>query len=344
MISLAGALPDELRRLINFPRKYQAVQVFQAIKNGVSDINEISALPKLLRNELAQKYTVFSGAVEKTLTDPDGTKKIAVRFDERTLVEAVALTDLSGRKTACLSTQAGCAMGCVFCRTGKDGLLRNLNEKEIIEQFLLLERDGTGISNIVFMGMGEPLQNLEATRKSIDYFTNSDGPGISFRKITISTCGVLEGLKDLLENGPAVKLAVSLNSADREIRKRLMPFAAKTSLEDLRTELLAYQKKGGRRITFEYVAIKGINDGPADIASLKKFCSGLNCYINLIPLNPGGAEGLRAPSERDLKKFLNAIASAGLNAGRRYRRGSGIDGACGQLAYARDKKSKNYQA
>ncbi|MBN1648358.1 MAG: 23S rRNA (adenine(2503)-C(2))-methyltransferase RlmN [Spirochaetales bacterium] len=333
---LAGLLPEKLQEIIAFEKSYQAGQLFLGILQGSKSIDEISTLSMALRSELSERFGLFSVTIEQITEDADGTRKMLLRLWDNQHIECVLLRDEEGRKTACLSTQAGCAMGCAFCRTATMGLRRNLSGQEIIELFLLLQNEFGKISNIVFMGMGEPLQNLAALRESITFFSFPKGLNIGLRRITISTCGLVRPLRDLLENGPAAGIALSLTAADEELRTRLMPVSRQNPLVELKPLFLAYQRSGGRRITLEYVLLKGVNDTDRDILALRKFCNGLNYIINLIPWNPAAELDFESPGEADINAFCERTAAYSLNISRRYRRGRGISGACGQLAVKAD--------
>jgi 23S rRNA (adenine2503-C2)-methyltransferase len=330
--ALAGLLPDKLREAVSFDKKYQADQFFLASLQGCSDINEITTLSKSYREELSENYSLYSMQAENVQEDADGTRKLLLQLEDGLYIECVLLRDEEGRKTACLSTQAGCAMSCKFCRTATMGLQRNLNSQEICQQYLYLAREFGKISHIVFMGMGEPLQNLEAVRESIRFFNYPKGLNIGLRKITISTCGLVSPLQDLLENGPAVSLALSLTAAEQTLREKLMPVSKNNPLTEIKPLIKEHQRRGGKRITLEYVLLKGINDSDQCILELRKFCNDLNYIINLIPWNAAAELDFEAPSDNDIKSFCDRAAVYSLNIARRYRRGRGINGACGQLA------------
>jgi 23S rRNA (adenine2503-C2)-methyltransferase len=224
----------------------------------------------------------------------------------------------------------------VFCKTGSLGFLRNLTAAEIIEQFYHLRARCPEIANIVIMGMGEPLLNLEQLRKALNIMTDPEGLGISKRRITVSTSGVISGIRDLAENGPAVRLAVSLTAADEGLRKRLMPIAASNPLPALKKALLYHQEKQGQRITLEAVLLGGVNTAEADIAALAAFARGLDAVVNLIPWNP--VEGLefegrrlREPGGEEVARFGRGLEERGIKVTRRLRKGRNVAGACGQL-------------
>jgi 23S rRNA (adenine2503-C2)-methyltransferase len=238
-------------------------------------------------------------------------------------------------------------MGCVFCKTGTLGLLRNLDSAEMVEQFLFLRREavaaGRGnatIDNLVIMGMGEPLLNLAELRRALAVISAKEGMNFSKRRITLSTCGISEGIRELADKGPAVRLALSLTSADEALRKKLMPQSAGRPLEELKKSLLYFQKKGGGRVTLEAVLLGGINTRREDADAAAVFARGLDAVVNLIPWNPvQGLEfdgrPLRSPAAGEVEGFTEMLEKQGLKVTRRFRRGSGIGGACGQLGESR---------
>ncbi len=329
---LAGLLPEEISTALALSREYRGKQIFKWIHAGAQHFREMTNLPADLRTEIAGRTKLFSSEISREVFDSDGTVKITLKLHDGHFIEAVLLEDERGRKTACLSSQAGCAMGCTFCRTGTMGLLRNLDPGEIVEQYILLNNKYGKISNIVFMGMGEPLANLGAVKKSIEIFHHPEGSNISLRKITISTCGIIEGINSLTEDGPPVKLALSLISADEKTRERVMPVTLKNPLSQLKTALARYQEKTKRRFTLEYVLLGGINDSRTDAEKVRHFLGTLHAVVNIIPWNP--AEGLpfREPSEETVEAFSDRLEELRVPVTRRYRRGRGIHGACGQLA------------
>lgn len=332
MSSLTGLLPEELQNVLDLPKKYQAEQLFLAINQGVTNPGDITTFSKQLRETISEKFSIYSSVQKELFEDPDGTRKITIELSDKKVIEAVLLSDGEGRKTACLSTQAGCAMACAFCRTGTMGLLRNLSAEEISEQFMMLQNAFGNITHIVFMGMGEPLQNLNNLRRSITWLSHSKGQNIGLRRITISTCGLTEALNDLVQNGPKTRIAFSLTSAIPELRKQLMPVTKNNPLNEIKTLFKRYQNNGGKRITMEYVLLKGINDRAEDIQALKQYCSGLHYIINLIPWNKADELDFTPPEEKDVQHFIKMADKAHLNITRRYRKGTSINGACGQLA------------
>ncbi len=329
---LAGLLPEEISSTLDLPRTYQGKQIFKWIHSGAETFAEMTDLPSKTREDLSSRIKLFSSEISRTVLDDDGTIKITVKLHDNYFIETVLLEDERGRKTICISSQAGCAMGCSFCRTGTMGLQRNLGPGEIVEQYILLKNKYGKISNIVFMGMGEPLANLENTKKAIEIFHHSDGPNIGLRKITISTCGIIEGINNLTQNGPFVKLAVSLVSADGETREKLMPVTLKNPLNELKAALKLYQEKTKRRFTLEYVLLGGINDRKRDAEKVRHFIGSLKAVVNIIPWNPAPGLPYREPGEEATEAFSKRLEELKVPVTRRYRRGRGINGACGQLA------------
>ncbi|MCL2066665.1 MAG: 23S rRNA (adenine(2503)-C(2))-methyltransferase RlmN [Treponema sp.] len=343
-ITLCGLPLAELADLLAPLPRYRSAQIFKWIARGVQDIDQMTDIPIPLREELDRRFTVSSGIIENRYDSRDS-MKLVLGFPGGITVEAVMLADAKKRLTVCLSTQAGCPLGCVFCKTGSVGFIRNLSAAEIVEQFLFLRRcaaqDGRpGIGNIVVMGMGEPLLNLGELRKAIAVITDPNGMNFSRRRITVSTCGISEGIQELCENGPFVRLALSLVTADEQLRKRLMPAAAGEKLSKIKEALLNFQKAGGGRITLEAVLLGGINTRKEDALSIKEFAGGLDTVVNLIPWNP--IEGLNfegiplhEPERKEVEKYSAMLESMGLKVTRRMSRGRGIMGACGQLAAGR---------
>jgi 23S rRNA (adenine2503-C2)-methyltransferase len=291
----------------------------------------MSDLPAPLREELAAKAVVSRTKPLSSLDDSDGSRKLAVGLDDGSVVECVLLSDREGRKTACLSTQVGCPMGCAFCRTGQMGFARNLEVDEIIDQYILLDAGLARVSNVVFMGMGEPLLNLPEVRRAVAWLEHPRGPGISSRKITISTCGIAAGIRDLADSGPHVRLAVSITTADPGLRARLMPVEGSNPLPELREALAYYQSKTDRRLTLEAVILGGVNSRAEDATLLAEFIRPLKAQLNLIPWNPVPGLPFRSPRREEIEAFERALAKAGVDFTRRARRGRGVSGACGQL-------------
>lgn len=287
-------------------------------------------LPAADRERLSST-PLYSSRVAERLEADDGSVKLKIALEDGAAVEAVLLTDADGRRTACLSTQVGCRMACAFCKTGTLGLLRNLGPDEIVEQFVHLSALRGKPSNIVFMGMGEPLDNLASLRKAIVILMHPEGFGVSKRKITISTCGIVPGIVDLADNGPHVRLAVSLTAAEDALRSSLMPVNRSWNLAALKEALLYYQAKTGDRVTLEAAIMGGENSGVDSAAAMAAWIRPLNAQVNVIPWNPVTGLPHREPARGEAEAFERELERRGVNAVRRARRGRGVSGACGQL-------------
>jgi 23S rRNA (adenine2503-C2)-methyltransferase len=332
---------------------YRVKQILSWIVRGAVSFDEMTNLPQSLRTELQEAFAIRGSRIAESLEDRDGTVKLQFALQDGAAVEAVLLAsprenqeadsaESSDRFTACLSTQVGCPISCVFCKTGSLGFLRNLDASEILEQFLCLsglvrkKQEAERISHIVVMGMGEPLLNLSSLRKALEILCDKNGFGFSKRKITVSTSGIYRGILDMAENGPEAELALSLVTAREALRERLMPGTAGNSLSKLKEALKRYQKKQGRRITLEMVLLGGINTTDEDARLLAEFAGDLDAVINLIPWNPVAGlcfegKSLREPARDEIENFRDMLEKSGLKVTRRYRRGRGVCGACGQL-------------
>ena len=354
MIPISALLPQELAATLQLDPAYRGKQIFSWIHDRlVFDFSAMGNLPADLRRNLAGRALPVGLKEEARLEDADGTVKFRFRLLDGQAVESVILRDPKGRVTACLSTQVGCAMGCLFCRTGSLGFSRDLSAHEIVDQFLLLRSctaanaapsDGGGpvsrepasspdISSVVFMGMGEPLANLDNLQQAVEVLSCG---GFSQRRITVSTCGLVEGIGLLGSRKMAVRLAISLISADSKVRTRLMPINRSNPLPQLRRALLDYQQILGKRITLEIVLMAGINDRPEDVEALVRFVRGgdgrsLKVLVNLIPWNPLPEFPYKRPEPRRIEWFEQRIRQAGIPVTTRISRGSAVCGACGQL-------------
>ena len=334
--ALSGMSPEELFSFLSLDKPFRARQIFKWIADGARDFDSMTNLPASLRADLSARATVFSTKVEQTLRDPDGTVKLQINLQDPSCsgggaVETVLLTDLEGRKTACVSCQVGCPMACAFCQTGHIGYARNLDSGEIVEQFFHLEDAVGKLDNIVFMGMGEPMLNLSAIRKAIAILTSPEGRALSKRRITISTSGIVSGIRSLADEGPEVRLAVSLTTANPELRERLMPVTKANPLPELRKAIAYFAEKSGKRVTLEAALMAGVNTSAANAKELADFTQGLNVHVNLIPWNAVPTLPFSTPSSAETKAFIAMLEGYGLNVTLRTRRGEKIGGACGQL-------------
>ncbi len=332
MPGLYAKTADELTEELGLQKKFQASQIISWLLKGVTDFSLMSNLPKSERERLSSLYpSCISSTVEKRQEDKNAIK-LLIKLEDGVHVECVMLSDGQGRKTACLSSQAGCAMGCAFCKTGTMGLIRNLKASEIVEQFVHLKTLDDTIGHIVFMGMGEPLANLSQVAKAITFFHSESYFNISSRKMTISTCGLVPGIRRLAELNLGVRLAVSLVSADNETRSELMNVNKSYQLGELKKALVHFQKTGDKRITLEYCMLKGVNTTREAAKALSRFATGLDAVVNLIPWNP--IEGMRfeTPDEHEIRSFMNDLDHLHVNYTVRMPKGRMIGGACGQLA------------
>jgi 23S rRNA (adenine2503-C2)-methyltransferase len=330
-IALAGLLPEEITEKLGLNQKFRGLQIFKWIGSGTDSFENMTNISKEIRASISEKALLRSSKVSKVLKDPDGTIKLQITLFDGNAVETVLLTDKEGRKTACVSCQAGCAMKCAFCMTGTLGLSRNLEPNEIVEQFLFLEKECGRLDNIVFMGMGEPMQNLSGIRKAIKILTDERGRNLSGRRITLSTSGVISGIYDLADNGPNIRLAVSLTTADEELREELMPVARGNPLSELRKAIAYYAEKTGKRVTLEAALLKNKNTSRESADRMIEFAKGINVNINLIPWNPVPGLAFEEPEQAEVKNFVRMLENENLNVTLRTKRGRKIGGACGQL-------------
>jgi 23S rRNA (adenine2503-C2)-methyltransferase len=320
--------------------RFRAHQVAQAaFVRGARDFDSITELPRALRARLDEAFTLAPLPVLTSVTTDDGgTTKALLDLGSGAAVETVRMaydpedSTIEGRArtTLCISTQVGCAMGCVFCATGQQGFTRNLRAGEILAQVLHFSRN-IRPTNIVYMGMGEPLANYAATIASVRWLVDEHGLGLRQRGITISTVGLRSGIRRLAEEGLQVNLAISLHAPDDELRRALIPAAAGTSIDELLEAARYYIERTGRRVTFAYALLEGVNDEVEQAHALARRVRGMQSHVNLIPYNPTAGEGLRRPSRERVRTFLRTLQADGVNATVRIERGAVIAAACGQL-------------
>lgn len=305
------------------------------------DFSVMDDLPRELRDRLAATFKLELPAVIKVEHARDGASKYLLALADGERIESVLLVDETGRKTVCLSTQAGCPLACTFCATGGMGFKRNLTVAEIIGQVYRLAAEHADLSNLVLMGMGEPFLNYENVMKALRILTAREGANFGQRKITLSTCGIPEKIKRFADESLQVRLALSLNAADDHTRSRLMPINRKYDLGQVMDAVRYYIRRTGRRVTVEYVLLDGVNDRKEDLKNLIALLQGLTVNVNLIPLNPfekaqGKPSGKKyRPSPLTVvERFRKILLAEKINAVIRRSRGANIRAACGQLAAA----------
>lgn len=315
-------------------RRFNARQITRWIyRKGVTDFGAMTDLPAALRAAATKDLTVSTPTVAHRDRSSDGTAKVLLRLADHREVEAVFIPD-TPRMTFCVSTQVGCAMGCDFCLTAKMGLVRHLSAGEIVGQIRVLARefDLLGSSfNVVFMGMGEPLHNYDATMKALRILVDPDGLAMPPKRITLSTVGVLPALERLADEPVMPNLAVSLHATTEELRDRLVPVNRRYGVTDLIAACRRFPSSRRRRITFEYVLLAGINDSVGDATRLAKLLAGMRAKVNVIPLNEAAGIPYRRPSDRQIDRFAASLAARGVTVMVRKSRGRDIRAACGQL-------------
>jgi 23S rRNA (adenine2503-C2)-methyltransferase len=314
-------------------QKYLAKYIFRFIHLLViSDINQITPLSKTFRNKLiTNDYFISQLKIIDKFVASDGATKYLFELCDGNRIETVFLPSRT-RHTVCVSTQVGCLMNCLFCATAGIKFKRNLTAAEIVDQLNTVAKDiGKKVTNIVYMGMGEPLSNYEAVLKAVRILNHPDGKNIGIRRQTISTCGNADGIRRLANDSVYPRLAISLNASSDSTRAKLMPINTKYSIPKLLQAVKFYQVKTRMRVTFEYVLIKGLNDGTSDAYALTKLLKGLMCNVNLIEYNPHPGCKLTASSPATVKRFAGILEEAGLETSIRFKMGRKIKAACGQL-------------
>lgn len=314
-------------------QKYLAKYIFSFIhEHNVNDIEKITPLNKTFREKLKTNgYYISHLKIIDKQDDSDGTSKYLFELPDGNRIETVLLTSET-RRTLCISTQAGCAMNCLFCATGKIKFKRNLTAAEIVDQVNIINAEtGQRISNVVYMGMGEPLDNYDAVIKAVRILNDPAGKNIGIRHQAVSTCGNADGIRRLAGETIQPRLAISLNAVSDNKRDKLMPINVKYPIAELLKAVKFYQSKTRNRVTFEYVLLDGINDSQADARQLANMLKGVMCNINLIEYNPHSGCDLKASNRQTIKKFQDALTQAGYETSIRFRMGRQIKAACGQL-------------
>ncbi|HNU58485.1 MAG TPA: 23S rRNA (adenine(2503)-C(2))-methyltransferase RlmN [Aquaticitalea sp.] len=330
---------DQLREFFaqQGDKPFRGNQVYEWLwGKGAHSFADMTNISKETRQVLEDHFVINHVKVDKMQRSDDGTVKNAVKLHDGLIVESVLIPTPS-RTTACVSSQVGCSLDCKFCATASLKRMRNLNPDEIFDQVVAIDREsrlyfGRPLSNIVFMGMGEPLMNYNNVLKAIEKITSPEGLGMSPRRITLSTSGIPKMIKKMADDNVKFKLAVSLHSAIDQIRTSIMPFNATFPLAELREALEYWYSKTKRTITYEYVVWRGINDTPKDVEALVRFCRFAPSKVNLIEYNPIDGGAFQQADEEALKMYISILESNGITVTVRRSRGKDIDAACGQLA------------
>lgn len=314
-----------------FPR-FRAKQIFDWLNKNITSFDEMRNIPTDLRQFLERSSYISVANIEKKLVSRyDNTVKYLFSFNDGECVEAVVMSYKFGH-TICISTQIGCKMGCTFCATGKSGFSRNLSPSEMLAQIEAAQRDlGVRISNIVLMGMGEPLDNYDNVIRFIELVSSDSGLNIGTRHITLSTCGIVPKIYELAKRRFGITLSVSLHAPNDQIRRKTMPIARTYSIDELLQACRDYFKTTGRRVSFEYSMIIGVNDSDANARELAQRLEGMNCHVNLIPVNTVEGTGYIKSNIKRQQSFIDILAEKNITATVRRTLGSDINASCGQL-------------
>jgi len=313
-------------------KPFRGSQIFSWIYRGAKSFDDMNNIPKGLRDKLEQVSYIGNIEMELKLeSKKDGTKKYLFELKDGNIIETVMM-DYESRVTVCVSNQVGCRMGCRFCASTIDGLVRNLEPWEILDQIMKIQEDtGKRVSNIVLMGSGEPLDNFENTKKFLEIVNEENGLNIGYRHITLSTCGIAPKMHELADLGLPINLALSLHSPYDESRKEIMPVANAYSIKEILDACRYYIAKTNRRVTFEYALIKDVNDSEKDAQALSKLLKGMLCHVNIIPINKVEERDFEKPDKTFVYKFRDNLEKNNIPATVRISMGSDISGACGQL-------------
>ena len=331
---LYSMLPDEITELavaLGQP-KYRGKQIFEGLYKGITDFDGFTVLPKDFRAKLNENAFISKATIRRKLVSSiDGTVKYLFAFDDGETVESVFMRYKHGN-TMCISTQVGCRMGCSFCASTKAGLVRSLTAGEMILQILTAQNDiGERVSNVVLMGMGEPLDNYNNVLRFLHLANEENGLCIGMRHISLSTCGLVDKIDKLAEEELPITLSISLHAHNDKTRKELMPIANKYSVDELISACKRYIAKTGRRISFEYALIAGINDSVEDAHAVGRLLSGMLCHLNLIPVNPIKEKNYRKSEKNAIKVFTETIETYKITVTVRRKLGADINASCGQL-------------
>ena len=313
-------------------KAFRGTQVYSWIYKGAETFDDMKNIPKSLREKLEEVSYIGNIDIELKLESKDGkTKKYLFLLNDGNIIETVMM-DYDSRVTVCVSNQVGCRMGCRFCASTMDGLVRNLEPWEILDQIMKIQEDtGKRVSNLVLMGSGEPLDNYDNTKQFLKIVNDENGLNIGYRHITLSTCGIVPKIYELADLEIPINLAISLHSPYDDKRKEIMPVANKYSINEILDACRYYIKKTNRRVTFEYSLIKGVNDGKKEAESLAALLKGMLCHVNLIPINEVDERDFKKPDKAFIYKFRDYLEERNIPATVRISMGSDISGACGQL-------------
>lgn len=340
---IKSLLPDELETAILElgEKKFRAKQIFTWLNRGVTSFDEMTDLSKALRTKLESRFYITSlKELERHVSEIDGTIKFLWELPDGNAVETVVMSYKYGN-SVCISSQVGCRQGCAFCASTIGGLVRNLEPSEMLEEVIRSELvSGKQISNIVLMGIGEPLDNFDNVIRFLRLINHPDGRNIGMRHISLSTCGIIERFDELSEYDLQLTLSVSLHAPDDETRSRIMPANRGRGVDSLMEHCERYYKRTGRRISFEYAMIAGVNDSPAHAELLARRVGKIGGHVNLIPLNNVEEREFRASDRETIKAFVRILEDAGINVTVRRRLGSDVDASCGQLRRKRESSIK----
>ncbi len=314
-------------------KPFRAKQVYQWLHvKQVSSFEEMTNISKAMIEKLSEQAELIAVRKEEVQESKiDGTRKYLFALEDGNVIESVLMRYKHGN-SVCISSQVGCRMGCKFCASTLDGLVRNLRPSEMIDQIYQIGKDiGERISNVVVMGTGEPMDNFDNLVKFVELLTDENGLNISQRNLTVSTCGIVPKMLELADKELQITLALSLHASTQEKRMQLMPVANKYGIEEVVEACRYYFEKTGRRVTFEYSLVGGVNDSDEDARNLGALIKGMNCHVNLIPVNPIKERDFVQPDTKVTQAFKNKLEKIGINATIRREMGRDIDGACGQL-------------
>ncbi len=326
--------PDQLAGVVSElgEKKFRAIQVFGWLSKGVTDFDDMGNIPKAFREKLKENYCIdIPSVVYDQQSRTDGTRKCLFEFRDGSRVESVFMKYSYGN-SICISSQVGCRMGCTFCASTRKGLERSLAGGEMLAQVLAMRNlTGEEINHIVVMGIGEPFDNYDNLAKFLKLIHHPKGYGLSLRNITVSTCGLIPGIERFAREFPQVNLAVSLHAPNQEIRQKSMPVAKKYDYDELIQTCKDYAKATGRRVTFEYALIDGLNDSKDNALELAQHLRGFQAHVNLIPLNPVEGTGYNTSHRDNVERFRKMLEEKHIAVTVRRTLGSDIDAACGQL-------------